>query len=126
MELTAKSFTEKVEQSGRPALVEFWASWCLPCKQIEGVLAQLAEKYKEKCGVYKINVDRNPSMSQKFGIQGLPTFISFANGKEMERKTASQPESEIDAMIQRVISSETVSEEEQQIIEERLRDLGYL
>ena len=126
MELTAKSFIDKVEKAEGPVLVEFWASWCLPCKQVESVLKKLAAKYKDKCAVYKINVDRNPTISQKYNVKGLPTFAVFVKGEEVERKTASQTESEIEAMITGVLDAGSVNEDEQKIIEERLKDLGYL
>lgn len=128
MELTAKSFKEKVLNGPRPVLVEFWASWCLPCKQVEPVLKKLADTYKGRCDVYKINVDRNPTVSRDHAVQGLPTFATFKDGKELERKTASQSETEIEGMITRALNagSGEVNEDEQRIIEERLKDLGYL
>ncbi|MBN2417073.1 thioredoxin fold domain-containing protein [bacterium] len=128
MELTAKSFKDKVLASPRPVLVEFWASWCLPCKQVEPTLKKLADAYRGRCDVYKINVDRNPTASRDYSIQGLPTFATFRDGKELERKTASQSEEELEGMIRRALAErgDGVSGEEQRIIEERLKDLGYL
>jgi thioredoxin 1 len=79
------SFEQDVLKSDRPVLVDFWAEWCAPCRMIAPTVEAVAEKYAESARVVKVNVDHNPTISQKYGIKGIPTLILFRNGKEEER-----------------------------------------
>ncbi len=130
MELTTKSFKHKVIQSDLPVLMECWASWCLPCKQIDPTLNKLAEKYQNKCKIFKVNLDRNPVISRDYNVKGLPTFMTFLNGQEFERRTGSQTDTQLEAMITKVIQeyhNQSKTElDEDEIIENTLKDLGYL
>ena len=99
MEITAKSFPAEVIQSSVPVFIECWASWCLPCKQVESVLERLKKKFDGRCEVLKINVDRNPIISIQYKINGLPSFLTFINGKEFERRVGSQTEEQLIVMI---------------------------
>ena len=85
-EITTKSFQEEVLDSKIPVLLECWASWCLPCKQIDPTLERLSEKYEGKCKILKINIDKNPNISKRYEVKGLPTFITFINGKLLDKQ----------------------------------------
>ena len=85
MEITAKSFPREVLDWDTPVVVECWASWCLPCKQIEASLKRLEAKYRGRCKVVSINIDRYPQIANRYAIKGLPTVITFAGGKEIQR-----------------------------------------
>jgi thioredoxin 1 len=137
MELTTKSFQQEVIESDIPVLLECWASWCLPCKQIEPALERLANKFAGTCKVVKINVDKNPMISTQYEVKGLPSFMTFVNGKEYERKVGALTDKQLIEMITKAIEEfqdmkgkrngdEMTAEEEERIIEERLRNLGYL
>jgi thioredoxin 1 len=95
MEIKAKDFSSKVINSNKPVLVEFWASWCLPCQTAKKQLKVIKDKIGDEINVYKINIDQNPSMSSKFEIMGLPTFIFFKDGKEISRLIGSQTENNL-------------------------------
>ena len=84
--VTDKDFEEKVVKSSSPVLVDFWASWCGPCKMAEPVLEELSEVYKGKVGIAKLNVDENQATTQKFGVMSIPTTILFKEGKELGRQ----------------------------------------
>jgi len=84
--VTDKDFEEKVVKSPSPVLVDFWASWCGPCKMAEPVLEELSEVYKGKVGIAKLNVDENQATTQKFGVMSIPTTILFKEGKELGRQ----------------------------------------
>ncbi len=79
------SFEQDVLQAGQPVLVDFWAEWCAPCRMLAPTVDAVAEKYAGAARVVKVNVDDNPSVSQKYGIKGIPTLILFKGGKEEER-----------------------------------------
>jgi len=78
------NFETEVLQSNIPVLVDFWASWCAPCKQIAPLVDTLAEDYEGKVKVGKVNVDENPATPAKYGIRGIPTLILFKDGKVVE------------------------------------------
>jgi thioredoxin 1 len=84
-EVNDASFEKEVLESGKPVLVDFWAPWCGPCRMIAPLVDAVADEYKESAVVVKVNVDDNPSISQRYGIKGIPTLILFRSGKEEER-----------------------------------------
>lgn len=79
-------FESKVLQSKTSVLVDFWATWCGPCKMAEPVLEELSEVYKDKVLIAKIDVDQNPATTQKYGVMSIPTTILFKDGKEIGRQ----------------------------------------
>ena len=84
-EVSDASFENDVLNSERPVLVDFWAAWCAPCRMLAPTVEAVADKYAATASVVKLNVDDNPSVSQRYGIKGIPTLILFAEGKEVER-----------------------------------------
>ena len=79
--LTENNFNEEVIKSDVPVLVDFWASWCGPCMMMGPVVAELAEDMEGKAKVGKVNVDEQPGLANRFGINVIPTFIVFKNGQ---------------------------------------------
>jgi len=78
--VTDASFDTDVLQSEVPALVDFWAAWCGPCKMIAPLVDQISEEYAGKIKVCKMDVDSNPETSVKFNVRGIPTLLIFKNG----------------------------------------------
>ncbi|MXP51415.1 thioredoxin TrxA [Pantoea sp. SoEX] len=87
--LTDNNFDENILKSDVTALVDFWAEWCGPCKTMSPIIDEIAEEYKDKLLVAKLNVDENPGKAQKYGIKGIPTLILFKNGKNLATKVGS-------------------------------------
>ncbi|HMO81893.1 MAG TPA: thioredoxin [Pyrinomonadaceae bacterium] len=83
--VTDSDFEKDVMNSDKPALVDFWAEWCGPCRMIAPSIEAVAEEYEGKAGVFKMNVDENPGVTDRFGIRGIPTLILFKGGQEQER-----------------------------------------
>lgn len=102
------NFENDVLKSDRPVLVDFWAVWCQPCRALAPTVEAVAEKYSGSARVVKLNVDDNPSVSQRFGIKGIPTLILFKNGKEEERVVGATSEQAISRMLDKHVTSATV------------------
>lgn len=101
MEITSKVFGEEVLKSKKPVLLEFWGSWCPPCKMMEPVLAMLESEFGDRIKVCKINADLNPILRSRYDIRGLPTFIIFKKGKEIERHIAAKSKDDMKRIIER-------------------------
>jgi len=84
--LTDQNFEKEVLKANSPVMVDFWASWCFPCKMAAPVIEELSEEYKGKLKVGKLDVDKNPQTTQKYGIMSIPTVIFFKDGKEVKRE----------------------------------------
>ena len=85
-------FEETVMQSVIPAIVDFWAPWCGPCRMVAPTLDKLAKEYSGKLLVAKVNTDENPEWAMKFGVQGIPTMLFVAGGKVVHRQVGALPE----------------------------------
>lgn len=90
--VTDAEFEEKVLNSEIPAIVDFWAPWCMPCKMVAPTLEKLAKEYSGKLLVAKVNTDENPQWATKFGVQGIPTMLFVANGKIVHQQVGALPE----------------------------------
>ena len=85
VELNGNNFQQEVLESSIPVLVDFWASWCMPCRMLAPTIEKLAEENQGKLKVCKLNTDENQNISAQYGIQGIPTLIIFKEGKEVGR-----------------------------------------
>ena len=103
-DVSDSNFESDVLQSDRPVLVDFWAAWCAPCRMLAPTVEAVAEKYAGNARVVKLNVDENPSVSQRYGIKGIPTLILFKGGKEEERVVGATSKEAIARMIDKHVS----------------------
>ena len=103
MNFTDTNFEEEVLHSDIPVLVDFWASWCPPCKMTEPLIDKLAKEYEGKVKIGKINVDQNAKTAAIYGIKGVPTFITFRFGKIVEKRIAAQTERQLREILNAVL-----------------------
>jgi thioredoxin 1 len=89
--LSDAEFDAAVAAPGKAVLVDFWAEWCGPCKQIGPILDEIATEMGDKLTVAKVNIDQNPDSPQKYGVRGIPTLILFKDGKPVATKVGSMP-----------------------------------
>jgi thioredoxin 1 len=85
VELNGNNFQQEVLESSIPVLVDFGASWCMPCRMLEPTIEKLAEENQGKLKVCKLNTDENQNIAAQYGIQGIPTLIVFKEGEEVGR-----------------------------------------
>ncbi len=98
-----KNFGEEVLHSNLPVLVDFWATWCGPCRSISPIVEALATEFTGRIKVTKINVDENPATPSQYGVRGIPTLILFKDGKILEQIVGAVPKSRIVAMVEKAL-----------------------
>lgn len=91
LEITDANFSEEVEKSELPVLIDFWAVWCGPCKMIAPIVEELAAEYEGKAKIGKVDVDNNQEISMKFGIRSIPTLLIFKGGKVVDQIVGAVP-----------------------------------
>lgn len=99
--VTDSTFESLVLQSDTPALVDFWASWCAPCRAIAPIVDEMAQEYTGKLRVVKVNVDDNPATPGKYGVRGIPTLILFKGGKVVDQLVGAVPRNQIKELIEK-------------------------
>lgn len=102
---TDDNFQADVLQSSGPVLVDFWAEWCGPCKQIAPALEDIATEMGEKVRVVKVNIDENPMTPSQYGVRGIPTLMLFKNGKVASTRVGALPKGKIVEWLEETIEA---------------------
>jgi thioredoxin 1 len=103
-EFDDNNFEQEVLQSNVPVLVDFWAPWCPPCRQIAPVVEQLAGENAGTIKIGKLNVDEAPTSAQNYGVSSIPTLMLFKNGEVVNRLVGLQPKSRLQEAINEVVA----------------------
>ena len=90
-----KNFAQDIASSKTPVMIDFWAEWCGPCKQIGPTLEEISEEKKDSVTIFKLNIDENPETPQKYGVRGIPTLMIFNNSELIDTKVGSLPKNAI-------------------------------
>lgn len=97
---TDNDFEKDVLNASKPVVVDFWAEWCGPCKQLAPILAELSSEMSDQVKIYKMDIDQNTGTPTKFNVRGIPTLILFKEGKQVATKVGSLPKSALKAWIE--------------------------
>lgn len=100
MNITSKNFEEEVLKSDLPVLVDFWASWCGPCKMMTPVVEQIERDMDGKAKVCKVNIDEEQNLAMEYGIMSIPTFLIFKNGKVVNSAVGVRDKQELINLLQ--------------------------
>lgn len=101
--VSSDDFEPSVLESGKPVLVDFWAEWCGPCKQIAPVLEQLAVDYDARIQIVKVDVDANRQLAAKYGIRSIPTLLMFNSGEQVASQIGAVGRANLEEMIEEVL-----------------------
>ncbi len=102
LHVTDANFEEEILKSSTPALVDFWAAWCGPCRTVGPVVEELAGEYTGKVKIAKLNVDDNKQTPSKYGVRGIPTLMLFRNGQVVDQIVGAVPKSKIKELLDKV------------------------
>lgn len=103
--ISDSEFEQDVINANGPVLVDFWAEWCGPCKQLSPILDEIAGELEGKLTVAKVNIDDNPESPQKYGVRGIPTLILFKDGEAVATKVGSMPKSKLKEWLESTIAA---------------------
>ncbi len=103
LQVTDENFEQEILKSNIPAMVDFWAEWCGPCKMVGPVVEELAKEYEGKIKIGKMNVDENRQTPAKFGIRAIPTLILFKDGQVAQTIVGAQPKSAIEEELKKLL-----------------------
>ena len=102
VKLSTENFTKEVLNSEKPVLVDFWATWCGPCKMIAPIISEISEEFNNKVKVGKVNVDEEKELAIKYGISSIPTLVIFKDGKIAKTLIGFRPKEEIKEVLNNI------------------------
>jgi thioredoxin 1 len=102
-DVTDQTFENEVLKSDKPAIIDFWAEWCAPCRQIAPIIKELADTYGDQVKIFKMNVDESPATPGKYGVRAIPTVLAFQGGQVVEQLQGARPKAAFEEMIKKLL-----------------------
>ena len=102
-EVTDQNFESEILQSDQPAVIDFWAEWCAPCRAIAPIIKELADEYGDSVKIVKMNVDDSPATPGKYGVRAIPTVLAFKGGQVVEQLQGARPKAAFEEMIKKLL-----------------------
>ena len=103
LEITDANYEEIVINSGKPALIDFWAVWCGPCRMVGPIVEEISNEYGDKAVIGKVDVDNNPGIAQKYGIRNIPTLLFIKNGEVVDKQVGASPKATLTAKLDAIL-----------------------
>ena len=103
LDVTDASFEREVLKSETPVLIDFWAEWCAPCRQIAPIVKDLATSYQGKVKIVKMNIDENPATPGRYSVRAIPTVLAIKNGTVVGQITGARGKSSFEEMVQKLL-----------------------
>src|SRR2546428_14079276 len=98
-EVTDQNFKTEVLEADKPAIIDFWAEWCGPCRQIAPIISELASEYGDRVKIVKMDVDKCPNTPGQYGIRAIPTILPFKNGRVVHQTQGYRPKADLVKMV---------------------------
>jgi thioredoxin 1 len=102
-EVTDQNFETEILESEIPAVIDFWAEWCAPCRAIAPIIKDLADQYGDRVKIVKMNVDECPGTPGKYGVRAIPTVLAFRGGQVVEQLQGARPKAAFEEMIKKLL-----------------------
>lgn len=103
-EVTDQSFEAEVLQSDKPAIIDFWAEWCAPCRAIAPIIKELAAEYGDRIKIVKMDIDANPNTPGQYGVRAIPTVLAFQGGQVVQQIQGARPKADFEEMAKKLVA----------------------
>jgi thioredoxin 1 len=102
-EVTDQSFEKEILKSDKPAVVDFWAEWCGPCRAVAPIMRDLATRYGDRVTIAKLDVDANPATAGRYAIRAIPTVLAFRGGQVVAQLQGARPRADFEAFVEKLL-----------------------
>lgn len=104
VDVTDRNFEAEVLHSDKPVVIDFWAEWCGPCRQIAPIIKELAAQYGDQVKIVKMDIEANPATPGKYGVRAIPTILAFQGGQVVQQLQGARPKADFEAMVTKLIA----------------------
>jgi len=103
-EVTDQDFQKEVLEADKPAIIDFWAEWCAPCRQIAPIISELAAEYGDRVKIVKMDIDKSPGTPGQYGIRAIPTILAFKGGRVVQQIQGARPKADFKKMVDELLA----------------------